>query len=175
MWIFRKPNKRMFLDWRGYLAGTVLMALATVLKYFTQPAIIATPNSLPYILAIVIIAIYFGLGPAIFSSILSVAIYHYFFIEPFNSFTLSWIQDIPTVVIFLVVGIIVSFLASNLSHKSEEAEQLSARLITSQEEEKRRIARELHDDTSPTLAYMGLELDALIKKTQIYLKRPSSA
>ncbi len=121
MWIFRKPNKQMFLDWRGYLVGVGVATLATILKLLTQPDIIATPNSLPYMLAIVIIAVYFGFGPAIFASILSAAVYDFFFVEPLNSFPTLRMPDIPVLVIFLLVGVIVSFLASGLRNKTEEA------------------------------------------------------
>jgi signal transduction histidine kinase len=34
-----------------------------------------------------------------------------------------------------------------------------------QEEERKRIARELHDDTAPTLSYLCLELDAIMIKS----------
>lgn len=158
------------MDWRGYVVGIVSTALATILKILTQPDIIATPNSLPYILAIVSTAIYFGLGPAIFTSVLSIFVYDYFFLEPIYIFTLSGMQEIPVLVIFLVVGIIVSFLAANLRHKNEETEELTRKVIASQEEERKIIARELHDDTSPTLAYLSLELDSIIAKSAVLPK-----
>jgi signal transduction histidine kinase len=42
-----------------------------------------------------------------------------------------------------------------------EAQRLSGRLIDAQEEERRRIARELHDDLSQRLAVMSVQLDLL--------------
>jgi signal transduction histidine kinase len=42
-----------------------------------------------------------------------------------------------------------------------EAQQLSGRLINAQEDERRRIARELHDDLSQRLAVMSVQLDLL--------------
>lgn len=154
----------MFLDWRGYLACLILVALATTLKYFTQPDLIPAANSLPYILAIVITAVYFGLGPSILASVLSVVAYQFYFVEPFGQLFMNWVENLPNLVMFLLVGIIVSFLAASLHSKTQEAEQLTRKLILAQEEEKKRIARELHDDTSPSLALLGLELDALTEK-----------
>jgi signal transduction histidine kinase len=163
MWISRKPNKRIFRGWWGYPACIILVALTTLLKYLAQPNIIASSNSLPYMLAIITVAIYYGLGPAILASILSVFAYNFFFVEPFNVIVIPWERDIPTLAIFLIIGIVVSFLASNLHHKNEEAEQLTKRLNNSQEEEKKRMARELHDDLSPMMAFLSLELDAIME------------
>jgi PAS domain S-box-containing protein len=121
MWIFRKPNKQLFMDWRGYIIAVALVFLATILKLLSLPNIITYPNSLPYILAIVITAVFFGFGPAIFTSILSVFAYDFFFIDPFNSFKFPSLQVAVTLTIFLLVGIIVSFLTSGLRNKTEEA------------------------------------------------------
>jgi signal transduction histidine kinase len=52
---------------------------------------------------------------------------------------------------------------------AESLEDLSGRLITAQEEERTRIARELHDDFSQRLALLGIGLSRLWKK------RPDSA
>ncbi len=52
---------------------------------------------------------------------------------------------------------------------AESLEDLSGRLITAQEEERSRIARELHDDFSQRLALLGIGLSRLWKK------RPESA
>ncbi len=46
----------------------------------------------------------------------------------------------------------------------EELRNLGGRLIRAQEDERRRIARELHDDLSQRLAIMGIELDQLRQK-----------
>ncbi|MGB8839130.1 MAG: PAS domain S-box protein, partial [Candidatus Acidiferrales bacterium] len=47
---------------------------------------------------------------------------------------------------------------------AESLEELSGRLITAQEEERGRIARELHDDFSQRLALLGIGLSRLWKK-----------
>ncbi len=47
---------------------------------------------------------------------------------------------------------------------AESLEELSGRLITAQDEERTRIARELHDDFSQRLALQGIGLAQLLKK-----------
>jgi PAS domain S-box-containing protein len=48
-----------------------------------------------------------------------------------------------------------------LRQNREELRALSASVITAQEAERRRIARELHDDTNQTLAMLAVEVDTL--------------
>ncbi|MDD5700773.1 MAG: sensor histidine kinase [Dehalococcoidales bacterium] len=163
MWLFRKPDKRMFLNWRGYLSGIVLVALITWLLSITPPTIIPGAIASPYMLAIVPVATYFGLGPAVFTSILSVVVYDFFLLSPVFIFTLIEPGNLGILFIFLFVGIVISFIASGLRSKIEETKRLSIELIKSQEEERKRMARELHDDTSPSLALIGLELDNILR------------
>jgi len=51
-----------------------------------------------------------------------------------------------------------------LRHHQEELQSLAGRLIRVQEDERRRIARELHDDLSQRLALQCLSLDLLLQK-----------
>lgn len=126
--LFRRTNKGTFLNWRGYLLGIVLVAFTTWIKYLAQPDIIATPNSLLYILVIVAISIFFGLGPAIFVSLLSVILYAYFFLPPAFVFNILEAQQIITLIIFLVIAVTISLLASRLRQKTEDAiREISAR------------------------------------------------
>ena len=51
--------------------------------------------------------------------------------------------------------------------RSEEAlKRLGSRLIAAQEEERKRIARELHDDLNQRMAVLSIELDQLSQKTR---------
>jgi len=52
-----------------------------------------------------------------------------------------------------------------LNQKSEEIRQLTGRLLKSQDDERRRLARELHDSTGQMLAAMKINLDMISAKT----------
>jgi PAS domain S-box-containing protein len=131
--------KRTSQNWRGYLLAIVLVALATWLKYLAQPDIIPANVPILYILAIVPTAIFFGFGPSILVCILSVLAYDYFFIPPLYQINLSNIQNAPITVIFLLVGVLFSFLASNLRRKNREAlMEITARKQSEAELEKYR-------------------------------------
>jgi PAS domain S-box-containing protein len=125
----RKLGKYIYHDWRGYLLAIGLVALATWLKYLAQPALIPADVPILYMLAIVPTAIFFGFGPSILVCVLSLLAYDFFFIPPLHQFiTFSDIQDAPILVIFLLVGILFSYLASNLRQENEQAvKEIAAR------------------------------------------------
>ena len=52
-----------------------------------------------------------------------------------------------------------------LEEQSNQVRELSWRLLTSQEEERRHIARELHDSAGQTLTVLGISLAQLLQKT----------
>ncbi len=117
-----KPEKRVSFNWWGYVSAVGSVILATWLKYVAQPAIIPADVPITYILAIVPTAIFFGLGPSILVCVLSLVAYDYFFIPPLYTFvSLSDIRNAPIIVIFLLVGVLLSYLASNLRNKNEQA------------------------------------------------------
>jgi K+-sensing histidine kinase KdpD len=113
-------DKILLNNWRGYLVATLLVALATWLKYLSQPQIIPANVPILYIVAIVLTANFFGLGPSIFVCILSVLAYDVFFISPTMELTLD-ILEAPILVIFILVGVIISYLSSNLRRKNQIA------------------------------------------------------
>jgi PAS domain S-box-containing protein len=55
---------------------------------------------------------------------------------------------------------------SQLEHRSFELQRLSSRLLRIQDEERRRIARELHDDLGQNLAALKMNLDITSQRTK---------
>jgi PAS domain S-box-containing protein len=122
MGITGKPNRAIFVNWGGYLFAIVLVVLATWFKYLAQPHIIPADVPILYILAIVLTAFFFGLGPSILCCFLSLAAYDFFFLPPIHTFTFN-IEVVPISLVFFSVGVIISYLSSNLRKKTEEAKK----------------------------------------------------
>jgi PAS domain S-box-containing protein len=122
-----KLIKKIFIVSRGYLLAVLFVALATWLKYLAQPDIIPADIPILYMLAIVPTALFFGIGPSIVVCILSLVAYDYFFINPTHELNLLNLLNAPILIIFLLVGVLFSILASRLRTKNEE---LTAEIVS---------------------------------------------
>jgi two-component system, OmpR family, sensor histidine kinase KdpD len=103
-----KPTpERLVLNPKDYLL-TILMVLAvTLLDFFLEKFV--NPISLVYIYLIATIAsaLLFGTGPSLFSSIVSLLTFDFFFTEPRYSLTMNHPHDIINVVVFFLTSIII--------------------------------------------------------------------
>lgn len=94
-------------------------------------ALIATPlrerldlaNSVMlFLLAVVLVAVRLGRGPAIFAAFCSVALFDFFFVPPRFSFAVSDVQYLITFAVMLAVALIISHLAAGLARQAGAAE-----------------------------------------------------
>ena len=78
------------------------------------------PNlSMVFLLAVLLVAVSFGIWPAIFASVLSFLAYNFFFIQPLYTFTIAEPYELLALVIFLVVAVITSALAGRVRDQAE--------------------------------------------------------
>ena len=133
--------------------------------------------------AVAFCAWYCGVGPSILSGILGLVGLRYWFMPPAHSLRVHGMQQAAGVVAFLFVsGILIAMGEARRRREnllwSEQAEleeavqqrtveldrtnqnlrELSARLLQLQDDERRRIARELHDSVGQMLAALGMNL-----------------
>ncbi len=116
-------NRIAFPHWWGYLLGAGLVALISFIGYLAQSFLFPTDIVLVYILCIVLTAILGGLGPSILACVLSVLTHDFLFIRPTLSFGPPSIQDIPILIVLLVVGTIISYLISQVRRQTIEAKR----------------------------------------------------
>lgn len=116
------PGRDMFSNWQSYLWGLFLIAVSTALGHFLRHLFSLENIVMFYLLSAVISSIYFGLGPAIMVSILSIVTFDYFFIPPYLNFFPVNFQNILTLVELLVISALVSYLASRFRQKTVESE-----------------------------------------------------
>ncbi len=125
--------ERTTLDPKGYLFTVLMVLIVTLLNFFLEGFV--NRMSLVYLYLIVTIAsaLYFGTGPSVFSSVLSLLTFDFFFTEPRYSFSMYHPHDVINVVVFFLTSIIVGQLA-NITKRQNVLLQLRVRRVTLIEE-----------------------------------------
>ncbi len=94
--------------WPGYAAGAAAIALCTGLGHWMTPAFELVNIAMVYLLAVALVAVRFGRGPSVATSILAVGTFDFFLVPPRLSFAVTDIQYLLTFVIMLAVALIIS-------------------------------------------------------------------
>lgn len=106
----------------GYVIALVVVALTTLATRMLGLAWLADADVvLAYLVAITIVAVRFGIGPAILAAAASVALFDWFFIPPFYTFTVESSRHLVTFAMMFVVGIFVSGVATRLQRHEADA------------------------------------------------------
>jgi len=116
------------VDWKAYgwgaavCAGAALLA-APLYSLFELPNIVMI-----FLLAVVLVAVRFGRGPAVLASFLSVAEFDFFYVPPRFSFAVADVQYLLTFAVMLVVGLIAGQLTAGLRYQAQVATSRARRV-----------------------------------------------
>ena len=118
---------------KDYLLTALMVVAVTLLNFFLQGFI--NPMSLVfiYLIATITSGLLFGTGPSLFSSVLSLITFDFFFTEPRYSLTMNHPHDIINVVVFFLTSIIIGQLVK-ITRRQNLALQLRVKRITLIEE-----------------------------------------
>lgn len=116
-----------------YLKSTGLVLVTTLFGEFVKRRLEPTNIVMFYLLGVVIAAIRWGQGPAVLSSILGVFCFDFFLVPPYLTLNVAHIQYIFTFIGFLIVGLVVSTLASKTREHllQQQTEKLQTALLSS--------------------------------------------
>ena len=117
------------VGWRYALSGGSVLAL-TLLLLLLPGALEQTDIALLYLLAVLISATTFGLGPAIVASLLAFLCSNFFFVSPRYTLAVNSPEDLLRLVVFLIVAISTSSLAGRVRHEATVAQARSQELTT---------------------------------------------
>ncbi len=109
------------IDWLPYLISAGSCAATTLLAFVLQP-VFAPPNIIMvFLLAVVLVAVRFGRGPAVMAAVFNVAAFDFFFVPPRFSFAVSDVQYLLTFAVMLAVALITGQLAAGLKYQARVA------------------------------------------------------
>ena len=167
----------------GYAVALLATLLALLLRLGLNPFL---GEHVPYITllpAIAFCAWYCGIGPSIVSVAVALLGAQYWFISPIHSLRVVGMAQVIGILLFLSastvllamgesrrrheqvlwaaqreLGVAVNERTAELDRSNQNLRELSARLMQLQDDERRRIARELHDSVGQMLAALGMNL-----------------
>src|SRR6267378_1576268 len=113
--------------WPGYAWGVAATAIWTALGALTSPQFELVNIAMVYLLAVVLVAVRFGRGPAVATSIMAVAAFDFFLVPPLLSFGVTDIQYLLTFAIMLLVALIISNLTASVRLQANVAGQRERR------------------------------------------------
>ncbi|MGD9681757.1 MAG: DUF4118 domain-containing protein [Candidatus Obscuribacterales bacterium] len=96
------------------LACTIIAR--TMLPFFDLSNVVMV-----YILGVVVVATRYGRGASIFSSVLSVAAFDFFFVPPFHTFVVADTQYLVTFAVMLTIAIVISTLTVRVRQQADAA------------------------------------------------------
>jgi signal transduction histidine kinase len=173
-------------QFRRYILAIASVAVAFLLSSALHPLV---GDGLGYVLifpAVAFSAWYCGIGPSIVATILAVIGATYGFVPPIQPFRILSLAELVRAVVFLASSVLVVLMGEsrrrhNEKLRNEQGElekrvrertadldtanhslrELSARLLQLQDDERRRIARELHDSVGQMLVALTMNLSAV--------------
>jgi two-component system, OmpR family, sensor histidine kinase KdpD len=108
----RAAEETQAIDPRPYVAALLAVAAAVGVGALLWPWIGVENIGLVFLIAIVGIAVRFGLWSSLLASLVSALCYNFFFTEPYYAFTISDPKDVVAVVFFTIVALVVSNVAA---------------------------------------------------------------
>src|SRR5262247_2646257 len=108
-------------DWLSYAEALGVVGLCTGIAWLMFPYFGLSNLIMVYLLGVVAVAARSGRGPTVFTSVLSVATFDFFFVPPFFSFAVSDTQYLVTFAVMLVVALVISGLTVRIRAQAESA------------------------------------------------------
>ncbi|QEI07496.1 sensor histidine kinase KdpD [Pigmentiphaga aceris] len=115
------PAPKAGKSWAAYAWALLYCAVATGLSALVFPILHQTNIVMLFLLAVVVVALRHGRGPAALAALISVGLFDFFFVDPIASFGVSDVQYLLTFVVLLGVGMVIGQLTAGLRMQAERS------------------------------------------------------
>ncbi|MGC2423553.1 MAG: sensor histidine kinase KdpD [Nitrospirota bacterium] len=106
-------------SWPDYLKSLALVAAATLIGEVTSRFLSPTNLVMLYLLAVVLAALRYGLGPSLATALIGVLAFDFFFVPPHLTFAVTDTEYFITFAVLLIVGAVISTLVSRARNQAE--------------------------------------------------------
>jgi two-component system, OmpR family, sensor histidine kinase KdpD len=113
--------------WVAYFGALAAVGGCTVIAELMQRRFDLSNLTMVYLVGVVVSAIAFGRGPAIFSSMLSVAAFNFFFVPPRFTFDVADPRFLVTFAVLLLVAVVIATLTARLREQLDRTRQRELR------------------------------------------------
>ena len=116
--------------WSAYLQSSFIVLLCTLLAALIAGRLELSNMVMLYLLGVTFVAYRYGRGPSVLASILSVAAFDFFFVQPYLTFAVSDVEYILTFIVMLIVALVISTLTVQVRAQATAAQQRERRTAT---------------------------------------------
>ena len=110
----------------GYLLAAVLLPLLTLVLASLRGHVNLTSDVLVFLVAVVVVALVGGFIPALLVAVLGSLLVNYYFIPPIHSITIAEANNALALVVFVVVGLLVSKVVDTAARRTKQAARAGA-------------------------------------------------
>lgn len=107
---------------QDYVASFILVVAITIIGWLIHPVISPTNLAMFYMMGVVVIAWKRGLGPAVFTALIGVLAFDFFFIPPYFNIQVSDTEYLITFAGMIIVGSLVSLLVARAREYADAAQ-----------------------------------------------------
>ena len=119
---------RLKAPWQSFAMSAAYCALATLIATPLHSVFELANIAMLFLMAVVMAAVRYGLGPAVAAAFLNVAAFDFFFVSPRFSFAVSDVQYLMTFAVMLAVGLVTAKLTAGLKFQARVASRREQRV-----------------------------------------------
>jgi two-component system sensor histidine kinase KdpD len=116
-----KPDRSTRAAYRGYLGAAATTFLCTLMAKAMFGRFELTNLVMVYLLGVIFVATRYGRGPSILASVLGVLAFDFFFVLPYQSFSVADTQYFFTFAVMLSVALVIANLMANVRSQAKVA------------------------------------------------------